>query len=312
MDSAELCEQFECASAEYSYNQRLECSRADGLLSEAESSGEEDEIEVNVSVRKEDETEERSVDDFIAKGCGCLLGPKGSPCLQFFSRAELSTTRMNYHEMSATELDMLVLANLDAHRHNDGGEHARVSIDYYFGGKRTCKATFLFAHGIGSKKYKNLIAHFENNGLVPRRHGNTKQLPANTIPFAKTQILVGFIQHFATIHALPLPGRLPGQYSDEKALLLPSNMSKRHVYRQYCHACKEARDISVGRRKFENAWNELLPHIVCMKPASALCDTCQSNIVQIMRSANLPEAEKSKHLQEAEMHLMLAKQERGL
>ena len=207
MDSAELCEQFEQASAEYSYDNHLQCNRGDAWnresLSEAESSGDEDEIGVNFSVREEDEAEERVVDDFIAKGCGCLLGPKGSPCSKSFSRAEHSITRMNCHEMSATELDMLVLAHLDAHRHNIGSEHARVPIDCYFGGKRTCKATFLFAHGIGSKKYKNLITHFENNGLVPRRHGNTKRLPANTIPFAKTQVVVGFIQHFATIHALP-------------------------------------------------------------------------------------------------------------
>ena len=49
-----------------------------------------------------------------------------------------------------------------------------------------------------------------------------------------------------------------------------------------------------------------------MKPASDLCDKRQSKIVQMMRSANLPEANKTKHLQEADMHLMLAKQEREL
>ena len=126
----------------------------------------------------------------------------------------------------------------------------------------------------------------------------------------KTRSILCFIEHFATVHALPLPGRLPGQFSDEKALLLPSHMSKRYVYRQYRQACNEKREIPVGRRKFENLWSELLPHIASMKPATDLCDTCQSNIVKIMRSANIPDSEKSANLKAAEQHLMLAKQER--
>lgn len=127
---------------------------------------------------------------------------------------------------------------------------------------------------------------------------------------AKTEAVVAFIEHFATIHALPLPGRLPGQFCDDKALLLPSHMSKRYVYRQCCHANDEMREIPVGRRKFEDLWSQLLPHIASMKPATDLCDTCQSNIVKIICSANLPESEKSANLKAAEQHLKLAKQER--
>ena len=98
---------------------------------------------------------------------------------------------------------------------------------------------FHVVHPIGPKRHKNLVSHFVEHGLVPRRHGNPKRLLANTVPFAKTECVVAFIKHFFAIHALPLPGRIPGQYSDEKALLLPSNMSKRYVYWQYCHACEE-------------------------------------------------------------------------
>ncbi len=43
-----------------------------------------------------------------------------------------------------------------------------------------------------------------------------------------------------------------------------------------------------------------------MKPATELCDTCQSNIVKVIRSANLPESEKSVNLKAAEQHLKLA------
>ena len=336
--SAELRKQFELADAEYDCGDEMEVDiaasggmplRRSQRRSASESTGDEDEMEANLSVREEDEAEEKLIDDFVAKGCGCSLGPGRSTCSKSFSHEDISTTRMNCKEMSATELDKLVLANLDAHRRcgeihgasKDGGQLAvpmgsegsmrhRVSIDYYFRGKRVCKSMFIFVHGLGPKRFKNLVAHFEEHGLVPRVHGNTKRLPANTISMEKTRSILCFIEHFATVHALPLPGRLPGQFSDEKALLLPTHMSKRYVYRQYRQACNEKREIPVGRRKFENLWSELLPHIASMKPATDLCDTCQSNIVKIMRSANIPDSEKSANLKAAEQHLMLAKQER--
>jgi hypothetical protein len=215
--------------------------------------------------------------------------------------------------MTGDELDMVVLAHLDAHRHastdgaQDQGSH-RVVIDYYFQGKRVCKDTYRFVHAIGPKKFKNLVDHFNNHGLVPRVHGNAKRLPANAISFDKTKSVIKFISNFAAIHALPLPGRLPGQFNFEKALLLPSQMSKRYVYRQYKLACES--DIPVGRRKFENLWNGLVPHITCMKPATDLCAICQNNVVKIFRSVNLPESEKTDALKEAQSHLRLAKLER--
>ena len=47
-----------------------------------------------------------------------------------------------------------------------------------------------------------------------------------------------------------------------------------------------------------------------MKPATDLCETCQSNAMKVVRSANLPDSLKSASLKDAENHLMLAKQER--
>lgn len=214
--------------------------------------------------------------------------------------------------MSSIELDMLVLANLDAHRHKSDKSSKRTPVDYYYGGKRVCKETFLFVHQMGPKRYKNLVAHFDKDGLVSRVHGNTKQLPANIISLETTKSVYHFIENFATIHALPLPGRLPSQFSDEKALLLPTHMTKRFVYREYRLACTKNREVPVGRRKFENLWSQLLPHIANMKPATDLCETCQNNIVKVMRSVNLPDEDKSQNLKEAEAHLLLAKQEREL
>lgn len=89
-------------------------------------------------------------------------------------------------------------------------------------------------------------------------------------------------------------------------------MTKRYVYRQYCAVCTQKGEIPVCRRKFENLWSELLPHIANMKPATDLCETCQKNIVQIMHSTNLSDVDKYESLKEAELHLTLATKEREL
>ena len=88
----ELLEQFKRADADYSYCYK---TQADLLaaedrdsLSEGESSAGEDEMEVNDSVREEDEAEDRMVDEFIANGCGCALGAGKSPRSKSFNRKD--------------------------------------------------------------------------------------------------------------------------------------------------------------------------------------------------------------------------------
>ena len=92
-------------------------------------------------------------------------------------------------------------------------------------------------------------------------------------------------------------------------LSTPITHVKKVCVQWYCQPCNEKREIPVDRRKFENLWSELLPH---MKPATDLCDTCHSNIVKIICSASRPESEKLANLKAAEQHLMITKQEREL
>ena len=46
------------------------------------------------------------------------------------------------------------------------------------------------------------------------------------------QHVTDFIENYAKVHAILLPGRIPG-LKDEKAMLLPSSTSKRDVYLEY-------------------------------------------------------------------------------
>lgn len=308
--ASDLLSEFEAVDAEYS-PQSSETQQGDHSIIGGSDDGEDDSDScgaVNLSVREEDEAEENFIDIFMRQTCRCHFGLNGRSCSCQFTREMIAASRMNCREMAKDELDLVILTHLQANRRcfeDQGG--SRVCINYWFLGYKVCKTTYLFLYDMGPKRYKNLIEHFSQYGLVSRVHGNTKRLPPNTIPFTISQDIVQFITNFATIHALPLPGRLPGQFSDDKALLLPTYMNKRHVYRMYCEA--SANDY-VSRRKFETLWNELVPHISCMKPATDLCEVCHLNIVKITRSANLPLSEKSEQFLEAERHLELAKQER--
>jgi len=87
--SAELRKQFELADAEYDCGDEMEVDiaascgmplRRSQRRSASESTGDEDEMEANLSVQEEDEAEEKLIDDFVAKGCGCSLGPGRSTC----------------------------------------------------------------------------------------------------------------------------------------------------------------------------------------------------------------------------------------
>ena len=96
----------------------------------------------------------------------------------------------------------------------------------------------------------------------------------------------------------------------EKALLLPSDISKSEVYRQYKQAYIMKSMQPVSWAKFHCSWSELLPHINTMKPSSDLCFECQQNATRHLQCANLTEDEKTDRLKAAEPHLQAARNQR--
>ena len=46
-----------------------------------------------------------------------------------------------------------------------------------------------------------------------------------------------FLENYAEMHAILLPGRIPGVKDYGKAKLLPSSVSRRMVYKTYADAC---------------------------------------------------------------------------
>ena len=132
-------------------------------------------------------------------------------------------------------------ANTTTHRHSSEGRQRECSL-YWHRGYRVCRTTFLFLHSISEKKLKTLKSSLHIHGLTPRNHGNSKRLPANTINFADTQVVVQFINAHAETNAILLPRRIPG-YKRSDLQLLPSSTTKRNVWLLYSHS------LPVTRRK---------------------------------------------------------------
>ena len=96
-------------------------------------------------VREDEEAEKKRVNKFT---CDCHFGPKSTACSTLFSRELLATTCMNCRELNRVQLDLVVLANLEAHQHCKDQESHRSHVDYYFCGHKVCKCTFLFVHSL--------------------------------------------------------------------------------------------------------------------------------------------------------------------
>ena len=161
-------------------------------------------------------------------------------------------------------------------------------------GQKVCRKTFVFLHTISEKRLKNLKVSLARNGLSPRTPRNTRRLPANTISYADTQQVVRFVTTCAEAHAILLPGRIPG-YKRTDFQLLPSSMTKRSVWLLYS-ASLETLTSPVHRVSYStfcSLWKRFLPRVLAAKPMSDLCLVCQKNSIDIMRSANHPEEQKS-------------------
>ena len=262
----------------------------------------------------EDRKEEQAVEDFIRQGCTCHLGPQGSPCSQQLTRETIESTRQDCLDLTKSELDLVILSqihSLQSTTQQHQSEHSvrsKPRSSYYIHGVQVCLSTYLYLHCVSRKRYQNLVQHYQQHGLCPRIHGNTKRLPVNSLPKDDTEYLTTFITNYARAHGMPLPGRIPGHR--DKVMLLPSDITKVFVYNKYKEACIASGFRHAGKSKFYQVWQEVLPHISVSTPSSDLCFTCQQNNLAIQQSGCLPDVVKAQRLTAAQDHLALARTER--
>ena len=177
--------------------------------------------EVHKERSEDDMKETRTVEEFIRTGCGCQLGKGKRSCSATFSLGQVTEQRQKCLELSNEELDLVILAQLQAFL-GDKEDPKRKRMQYVFVGRQICKPMFLLVFAIGEKRLKNLKEHFYAHGLTPRTHGNTGKLPSNTYGQSTTIDVLTFIDNFAEENAVCLPGRFPS-HRNADAQILPSS-----------------------------------------------------------------------------------------
>ena len=252
------------------------------------------------------------VQKIMRDGCGCALGAKSGPCSGQFMEAYVLFNLNNCFELSNDELDLVILASIQAftRRESSGTKRERSPrCSFYYQSVPIYKEMFLHFYGLRDARFRRLKEHYQNHGVSLRTHGNTKRLPHNTLSQASVEGVKAFLSNYVEENAICLPGRIPGFKSDE-IKVLSSSETKKTVWRAYDRAC-EASDLqTVCYTKFLELWGQFYPNVVVAKPMTDLCFTCQQNTTKLQRAANLSDSEKSEYVKVHQEHLNGAQEER--
>ena len=195
-----------------------------------------------VDLLVEPEQIKEKVKQFLQAGCGCSRGPKDDQCSCQFSEEAVLTNLNNCMELSHGELDLVILANIQAlftDMEVTGEKRKRgPRCNFSYQGRTICRDMFLNLYGIGYSRFRRLKEHYEANGLSLRLHGNSKRLPPNTLPQAVTEDVKNFLTNYVEENAVLLPGRIPGFKKDDIKLLSSSD-TKMSVWREFKKTCEE-------------------------------------------------------------------------
>ena len=251
------------------------------------------------------------VKTFLQDGCGCSQGTKGGQCSQQFQETTVLSNLYNCLELSHGELDLVILAYIQAFTSVDIiGEKrkhsARSSFHYH---SLSIKEMFLNLHGISYSRFRRFKEHYEEHGIALRVHGNHKRTPHNALPLAATEDVKNFLTNYADENAVLLPGRILG-FKNDDIRLLSSSEKKVNVWRTFKRACEATDKQAVCYTKFIKLWEQFHPEVVVAKPMTDLCLTCQQNTSKLLRSANLPDREKSECVLAQKEHLNCIQTER--
>ena len=185
-------------------------------------------------------SEKAKVEKLISDSCNCKFGDGRQVCSTTIPLDDICVSRNNCHELSSTELDLIVLgasqSSLNFSEVSESGrserKRERTRMTFYFHGKRICKEAYLFLHCISRTKFCSLVKHYKKNGLTLCSHENKKRLPSSTFSAETVENAVKFILNVAEDQALLLPGRVPG-FKRVDVKLLPSVLTKHSLWKTY-------------------------------------------------------------------------------
>ena len=162
---------------------------------------------------------------------------------------------------------------------------------------------FLHFYSLSDLRFWRLKDHYQNRGISPRTHSNTKTLPEKTLPQATIEGVHTFMLNYVEENPIALPGRIPGF----KSKVLSSSETKMCIWHAYGAACETSGMRAISYRKFLQLWEQFHPNVA--KPMTDLCLTCQQNTGKLQRAANLSDREKSECVKAHQDHLNCAQTE---
>ena len=179
-----------------------------------------------------------------------LLVRKGSPCSRQFPEEVVLYNLNNCLELSSDELDLVILANIQAFTNTETiGSKRKPWSSFYYQSQPICKDVFLHFYGLSFSRLRWLKEYYQNHGISLRTHGNRNRLPANALSQTATEEVHTFLSNYVEENAVCLPGRIPGFKSDDIKVLLSSE-SKIGVWRVYKTTCETLGMRAISRRKF--------------------------------------------------------------
>ena len=114
----------------------------------------------------------------LRDGCSCSHGMKGALCCQQFLEKLLLSNQNNCLELTRAELDLMILANIQAVAKIDFmGEKRkeRLRCSFLFQNIPICKDMFLHLYGLSYSRFHTLKEHCEQNRLSLKQQALTSQ-----------------------------------------------------------------------------------------------------------------------------------------
>jgi len=183
-------------------------------------------------------------------------------------------------------------------------DRSRTRLASTFHGVTVCTDAFHFIHDVSRRVTRDLKIQFEQEGLVPKVHGNViKTALAKALSFEVRENAIKFVENYALTNALVLPGRTAGTKNPD-VLLLPCGTTKNTIYNLYVEPCGGEQKMSFS--SFCQTWNTFLPGVCIQKPRTDLCATCTKDTVSLQKIRSLDDEARTALLQSSLKHLELA------
>ena len=158
---------------------------------------------VDEEARGQHSSDEEACATFVRHTCGCKKANR-SPCSFLFTVDHYILLRAQSALLTHDELDMVLLRSImsttldDSHsirdsRHNDAKKQ-KVSSNLMHHGHNVCKVTFAFLYGIGiNHRVLAIRKHYQQHGVEPCIHQNSRQLPSHTLSFDDINRIVKYL-----------------------------------------------------------------------------------------------------------------------